>query len=332
MILVAETEFWPNWLRRAGQNAVPVLLINGRVSDRSFPSYRRFKSFFGPALNCFNACMVQTGKDRERLTALGVHPQRIQVAGQMKYDRRAPDAMSVQNFKEKLCLLNRDVLFTLGSLRTGEDDQLLPLVPKILALSPDVKILIAPRHLKNVPIYREKLKAMGIGNVFRSELEKDQAPERVILLDTIGELSLAYAFSRAAFVGGTLVPIGGHNVMEPALSRVPVCFGPHTGNVTEAAEALRESGGGFLTGDGKELVEVFGKMLDPLFAQDSGRKAYESVASMRGATEKTMAVVSAKWPLQPVQGKMNEPVFPILLKTIARPSPEPTVRKYFSIF
>ena len=297
MVLVAETEFWPNWLRRVGQNSLPLLLINGRVSDRSFPRYRWLKSLFQPALGCFSLCLAQTGKDRERLTALGVSPARVQVAGQMKYDRKAPDALSVQNFKEKLCLLNRDVLFTLGSLRTGEEDLLLPLVPEMLALSPEVKILIAPRHLKNVPSYREKLKAMGVGNVLRSELEKEQAPERVILLDTVGELSLAYAFSRAAFVGGTLTPIGGHNVMEPALSHVPVCFGPHTGNVTEAAQTLIQSGGGFLVGDAKELTEVFRRMLDPDFAKDAGRKAHESVSSMRGATERTLASVLAKWPL-----------------------------------
>ncbi len=119
-------------------------------------------------------------------------------------------------------------------------------MPEILRLSNDVKILIAPRHLKNAAVYREKLKALGVSNVFRSELEKEQTPERVIVLDTVGELSLAYAFSRAAFVGGTLVPIGGHNVMEPALSHVPVCFGPHTQNVGEAAQApLIESGGDF---------------------------------------------------------------------------------------
>ncbi len=119
MVLVAETEFWPNWLRRTGQNGLPLLLINGRISDRSFSSYMRLKKFFGPALNCFSLCLVQTPKDADRLSALGVSVKRIQLAGQMKYDRQAPDAMAVQKFKEKLCLMNRDILFTLGSLRSG---------------------------------------------------------------------------------------------------------------------------------------------------------------------------------------------------------------------
>ncbi|HVZ81196.1 MAG TPA: glycosyltransferase N-terminal domain-containing protein [bacterium] len=297
MVLVAETEFWPNWLRRAGQNGLPVLLINGRVSDRSFPRYQKFKRFFRPALECFALCLVQTRTDADRLEALGVSALRIQVAGQMKYDRSAPGALEVQNFKEKLFLLNRDVLFTLGSLRSGEDDQVLSKLPEILALDPSVKVLIAPRHMKNVPVHREKLKALGIPNVTRSELEKGQDSERVMILDSVGELSLAYALSRAAFVGGTLVPIGGHNVMEPALSRVPVCFGPYTQNVGEAAQALIESGGGVLVNDGDDLVRAFQRFMDPPTAREAGERGHDAVLSMRGATERTVTQVLQHWPL-----------------------------------
>ncbi len=297
MILVAETEFWPNWFLRTGQNGIPLLLINGRISDRSFPSYRRLKRLFSPVLNCFNTCLVQTRQDADRLETLGVSRKRIQVMGQMKYDRQAPDALAAQKFKEKLRLLNRDILFILGSLRSGEDDQLLPLLPEMLRLSPDVKVLIAPRHLKNVEIYRQKLKELGINNVFRSELEKGLGPERVIVLDTVGELSLAYALSRAAFVGGTLVPVGGHNVMEPALSHVPVCFGRYTQNVGEAAQALIESGGGLLVDDGTELLSGFQKFLDSDLAREAGNRAYDSVVSMRGATERTVQQVVAHWPI-----------------------------------
>lgn len=297
MVLVAETEFWPNWFLRAGKNGVPLFLINGRISDRSFPSYRRLKGLFQSALNCFNACLVQTQQDADRLEALGVSRRRIQVMGQMKYDRQAPEALAAQNFKEKLCLLSRDILFTLGSLRSGEDEQLLPLVPEMLHFSPDVKILIAPRHLNNVEPYRQRLNALGVKHILRSELEKGMGPERVIVLDTVGELSLAYALSRAAFVGGTLVPIGGHNVMEPALSHVPVCFGRYTQNVGEAAQALIESGGGMLVDDGPDLLRAFQKLLDLETARHAGNRAFDSVVSMRGATERTVRQVVAHWPM-----------------------------------
>ncbi len=297
MILVAETEFWPGILLRAGKNGIPILLLNGRISDKSFPSYMKLRSLFSTALNCFNYCLVQTTQDKERLLALGVSENRIEVAGQLKYDLSPPDALAVQKFKEALSLLRKDVLFTFGSIRTGEDDLLLPLVSKILGFSPDVKVLLAPRHLKNVPVFQEKLKKLKINSTLRSQIKSAAAPERVIVLDTLGELSLAYAFSRAAFVGGTLVPIGGHNLMEPALAAVPVCFGPYTQNVFEAAQALIQSGGGLPVKDGQELVEVFKRFLDEGFSKEAGRKAHESVASMRGATDKTVQAVLSRWPV-----------------------------------
>jgi 3-deoxy-D-manno-octulosonic-acid transferase len=299
LVLVAETEFWPNWLLRTAQNGISVLLINGRISDRSFPSYQRLKPLFSPALNCFSACLVQTQGDLEKLATLGVSQKRVEVVGQMKYDLSIPDASKVETFKGTLGYGKDDVLFTLGSLREGEDDLLLPLVPEILRLSPKVRVLIAPRHLKNARLFQEKLGKFGVPSVLRSSLAKSPGSERVVVLDTLGELSLAYALSRAAFVGGTLVPVGGHNVMEPALSSVPVCFGPYTQNVAEATEALVQSAGGFLVEDAAQIPRLFEKLMDDGFSKEAGRKAYQAVAAMRGATEKTIEKVLAKWPINP---------------------------------
>ncbi len=295
MVLVAETEFWPNWFLRAGRNGIPLLLVNGRISEKSFPTYKRLKALFAPALNCFSECMVQTKTDMERLADLGVSEKRIFVAGQMKYDLSTPDVGEVEKFKSALGLQKPDILFTLGSVREGEDDLLLPLVPEILRFSPDVKLLIAPRHLKNAAVFQEKLKRINQTSVLRSELEKGSKGERVVVLDTLGELSLAYALSRAAFVGGTLVPVGGHNVMEPTLCLVPVCFGPYTSNVKEAAEALTQSGGGFLLKNASELPGLFQRFLDEGFAKEAGAKGFVSVAAMRGTTERTVQRVLQHW-------------------------------------
>ena len=299
MVLVAETEFWPNWLFRTGHNGLPLLLINGRISDRSFPSYLWFKALFGPALNCFGQCLVQTKGDLEKLSLLGVSEKRIIVAGQMKYDLVPPDAASVEKFGSALGLQKNDILFTLGSLREGEDDLLLPKISELLALSGDVKILIAPRHLKNAVVFQEKLKDLGVKSVLRSEWEKSPGSQRVIVLDTMGELSLAYALSRASFVGGTLVSVGGHNVMEPALSSVPVIFGPYTRNVTEAVEALVQSGGGFGIQELSEFTDVFKKFLSRDAAKEAGTKGFNAVNAMRGATGRTLAHVLKHWPIHP---------------------------------
>ena len=301
MVLIAETELWPNWFRRTSQNEISLIMINGRISDRSFPSYLRWKSLFKTALNCFTECLVQTEDDKAKLISLGVSKMFIQVAGQMKYDLSPPMPSKIRDFKQILGLQETEVLFTLGSLREGEETQLLPMVPEILRLSPGVKVLVAPRHLKNAPLFLERLRKYNVSCVLRSSLAQGVKVERTIVLDTMGELSLAYALSRAAFVGGTLVPVGGHNVMEPALSSVPVCFGPYTRNVTEAAEALLKSGGGFGVGDASELFLLFQRLMNEDFARESGRKAFKAVNSMCGATAKTVERVLARFPLRSPQ-------------------------------
>jgi len=294
--LVAETEFWPRILLFAAQRKIPTLLLNGRISDKSFPFYFWFKSLFAPALNSFSHCFVQTADDLKKLRTLGISEDKVSVVGQLKYDLSPPESMAVQKFKETLSLLLKDILFTFGSVRTGEDDLLIPLIPELLKLSPDIKILLAPRHLKNIQMVQEKLKKIGVSSTLRSQMKIQTIPEKVIILDTMGELAQSYAFSRAAFVGGTLVPIGGHNLMEPALAAVPVCFGPHTNNLPEAAAALVQSGGGFQVQEASQLLGCFKQFLDEDFAKQAGKKAHSSVISMRGATEKTVQGVLNWWP------------------------------------
>ncbi len=297
MVLVAETEIWPNWLMRTAENGIPLILVNGRISDKSFPSYSRFKGLFGNALNCFNLLMVQTELDKDRLTTLGVSPVRVLVVGQMKYDLNAPDEEKVKRFQEDLNLSSSEILFTLGSLREGEEDQLFPHIPAILSLSPRIRLVICPRHLRNAPVFVEKLRQFGTESVLRSELKNMPKNIRVVVLDTMGELSLSYAASRGAFVGGTLVSVGGHNVMEPAISRVPVAFGPYLQNVREASGALLQSGGGVQLERGEELVRLFSDWSNEETSRRLGEKAYEAVRSLSGTTHRTVNTVVDRWPL-----------------------------------
>jgi len=297
-VLVAETELWPLFLLQASQNGIPLVLVNGRISNRSFPRYRAFRSLFAPCLQSFSECLVQTQGDKDKLEALGADGSRIKIAGQLKYDLSTPEKEAVRKFGEELGLQDGGILFTLGSLREGEDDQVLRMVPKLLALSPRAQVLAAPRHLKNVTVFRKKLEAERIRVRLRS-VPGEEDEERVILLDTVGELPLAYALSQAAFVGGTLVPIGGHNIMEPALASVPVCFGPFVDNVKEAAQALLKEGGGFQIQKASELPPFFERFLDEKARKDAGAKAYRAVASMRGATEKTLERVLSYLPSSP---------------------------------
>jgi 3-deoxy-D-manno-octulosonic-acid transferase len=298
LILIAETEIWPNWFFRAVQNQVPLLWINGRISNKSFPSYRRLKALFGPALRCFNQCLVQTKLDVEKLAALGVDEKRVQVMGQMKYDLKAPDDLKAREWGSALGFQPGDEIATLGSLREGEEEAWIAEIPALLERRPRLKLILAPRHIKNAGLYQSKLAEVKVESSLRSLITEKTAspPARVLVLDTVGELSLAYHLSKAAFVGGTLVPIGGHNVMEPALSAVPVLFGPHTQNVSEAAEVLLAQGGGFQASSAGDLAPLLEKLLDPAQSKIAGEKARQAVDSLAGATAKSLKAVSAYLP------------------------------------
>ena len=296
VILIAETEFWPNWFFRALQNQVSLLLVNGRVSDKSFPSYRRLRALFGPTLRCFNQCLVQTPGDRDKLIGLGVPEKRIQVMGQMKYDLSAPSEARAREWGDSLGLGPEDVLVTLGSLREGEEDQWIPEIPALLARFPKLKLVLAPRHIKNAGLFQKKLADVKVSSALRSRASSTDVSARVLVLDTVGELSLAYHLSRVAFVGGTLVPIGGHNVMEPALSAVPVLLGPHTQNVSEAVEVLLAQGGGVQGLSARELIPDLMRLIDPAQSRIAGERARQAVLTLQGATGKNLKAVLAYLP------------------------------------
>jgi 3-deoxy-D-manno-octulosonic-acid transferase len=286
LLLIAETEVWPIWLSEAKRRKVPVVLVNGRVSDRSYPSYRFAGSFFKNSISSFSECLVQTRVDQERLTSLGALKDRVAIVGQMKYDLGAPDNKRVAAFTEALGLASSDLVFTFGSLREGEDQQVLAALPRLFQAVPQAKVVLAPRHFRRLGLFEHALCESGVQWALRSS----QAPGswRVLVLDTMGELSLAYAVSRATFVGGTLVPVGGHNVMEPVLSGVPVCFGPYQANVREAAAVLIASGGAAQVVSADEAVDWMVRFTDCELSRAEGAKALAAVEPLRGATRKTL--------------------------------------------
>jgi 3-deoxy-D-manno-octulosonic-acid transferase len=286
LLLVAETEFWPLTLLEAKARGVPVLLVNGRVSDRSYPSYRLFRPFFKKALGSFSACLVQTRTDKDRLVALGVQPDVVWIAGQMKHDLPSPDRKAVQDFGEWIGLAPHEPVVTFGSLREREDEAVLKLLPAWLSDRPGVRVILAPRHFNRLDLYSETLDRAGILWQKRTQIPP-VLPWRVLVLDTLGELELAYALSRAAFVGGTLVSVGGHNVMEPALSGVPVIFGPQTANVREAAGALVSAGGGFMAPFMDSVLDKMDELMNEEVSRDAGRRARDSMETLRGATHRT---------------------------------------------
>jgi len=289
LYLVAETEFWPLCLLEAKRREVPTILVNGRVSNKSFPTYRMVRFLFRDALESFAACLVQAPVDRDRVIALGARRGGVEVIGQMKYDLSPPDPEKVRAFADRLGIREGEAVFTFGSLRPGEEEPVLEGLGLLFDALPQARVILAPRHFDHLKYYQEALdgltRARSLEWALRSGVKSPSW--RVLVLDTVGDLASAYALSRATFVGGTLVPIGGHNVMEPALSSVPVCFGPYLSNVAEAAEALGASGGGQKVATAQAVMEWMASLGDPNVSHEAGLKARAAVDSLRGATDRT---------------------------------------------
>jgi 3-deoxy-D-manno-octulosonic-acid transferase len=271
-LVLVETELWPNWILAARARGAAIAVVNGRLSDRAWPRYRRWRSFFAPLVAQFGAVAARTELDAERFIALGASPDAVRVTGNAKHDRLAT--------AERAKLPWGDApLWTVGSLRPGEEAAILDAFARVREREPRLRLALALRHPQDWGTLDADLAGRGWRVARRSRPAAEDARADVLVVDTHGELAGLYAASAVAFVGGTLVPVGGHNVLEAALAGVPVLFGPHLANVAEEAHALIESGGARSVRDADDLAEALGGWL----ADDAKRRA--DAAACRAAAE-----------------------------------------------
>jgi 3-deoxy-D-manno-octulosonic-acid transferase len=297
LILIMETELWPNFIRAANQRGIPVLLVNGRISDKSFHRYLRFKWFFQPILANISALCMQSAEDARRITAMGASATRVQISRNLKYDI-APPLQTSQNRAElrRRYLIPEDTLvFTAGSTHNGEDEMVLEAYRAVLNEGAKAFMVLAPRHPERALQVAELLSRAGFSATRRSALDTRRelfASGEVLLLDTVGELLNVYAVSDLVFVGGSLVPNGGHNVLEPASLRVPVLFGPHMNNFKEIAALLLEFSAGVRVADVGELAVMVSSLLaDREKRLGMGDNGARLLAENSGSTERHMAVI-----------------------------------------
>ncbi len=299
LIVVVETELWPNFLREAATRRIPVILVNGRLSTDSFAGYRRGRPFFRRVLAAFTLCAMQTDRDVERMIQLGVEPQRIVRTGNLKYDQVAASAQATAGLisRQDLRLVEGDELFVAGSTHPGEEEAVLDCYRRLLAIAPKLVLVLAPRHIERAEDVVKAVQLRGFTAVRRTKLPgAGGAPitgSRVIILDTRGELATLYRDATLVFVGGSLVDVGGHSPLEPAAWGKAVVFGPHMDHFAEATEQFLACGAGVMVRDTDEMTQAMTALLrDRARLEAMGKAAYRLVLENQGALARTVALIA----------------------------------------
>jgi 3-deoxy-D-manno-octulosonic-acid transferase len=307
LLVLAESEFWPNLLHQARVMGIPVAVVNARVSDRSLPRYLRFRSLLRGVMRNVDVFLAQSQEDAQRLVRIGAPSERVHVGGNLKFEvKPAADSEFVDEFSEALDREEIGPVLVAGSTLEGEDALLLDCFRQMLAQFPQGMMVLAPRHPERFGAVGTLLDASGLPWQRRSQWNGQSAIAGwVLLLDTIGELASLYEFSDVAFVGGSLVPKGGHNVLEAAQSGSTILIGPHTEN-------FRDIVGIFQRADALRVVtpESLASTVLHLLQNDAereglGQRALEVMQAQQGATERTVAALMNLLPSASVAAKVS---------------------------
>jgi 3-deoxy-D-manno-octulosonic-acid transferase len=288
LIVIAETEFWPNLLHLARKRQTSLAIVNARISDRSFPRYKRFKWFFGRVLSEADLFLAQTAEDAQRLRDIGALTERVRVSGNLKFDIR-PNAQPELITGLRAAIGKDSPVIVCGSTAEGEEEPLLEAFKAVQQQFPAALMILAPRHPERFERVAGLISAQGFVLLRRTQWQPPQLIRSgVFLLDSVGELAAVYELADIAFVGGSLVPTGGHNILEPAQYGAAILVGPHTFNFREIV-SLFEQDGAVKAVTREALPAQFISLLEHTEErQRMGRLAKELFARHAGATRRTL--------------------------------------------
>jgi 3-deoxy-D-manno-octulosonic-acid transferase len=299
LLILAETEFWPNLLHGCFHREIPVAVVNARISNRSWPRYRRLRLFWRPLLARLSRVLAQSQTDADRLLALGCPPDDVSVAGNLKFDVRAAQESEATRYLRSVSAGMRFIVA--GSTLEGEESELIESWPRLLAEDPQLVLVLAPRHPERFSSVAALLQKSGALWNKRSSWPSEASvaqraprmlrPGEIVLLDTIGELASVYSLASVAFVGGSLIPAGGHNPLEPAQFAVPIVMGPHYANFVAIVDSLRSHNALRIAAKeelGSTLIELLG---DHTAAKAMGRRAKEVFDREAGATDRCVTAI-----------------------------------------
>jgi 3-deoxy-D-manno-octulosonic-acid transferase len=298
VFVLAESEFWPNLLKEAHNSAQGVLLVNGRISTSSFKRYFNFRLWTRRVLKNIDRFLVQTGRDKESLEKIGVESDLIEIAGNLKSEVDLPDLTDadLSALKDSLNIPLGKRIVLAGSTRKGEEIALLNAYKEARLKDDKLLFILAPRHIKRARDIERLCEQLGIRFALRTSLKQGQ-DWNVLILDTLGELARFYALSDIAFVGGSLVPWGGQNFLEPAFYGKPIFFGQHMDNFSFFADRFLEKDAAQVVSTQDDLINMF-LMKDSNVLKEMGARAKKALGSLQGATEKTLQAVEKYMEMQ----------------------------------
>jgi 3-deoxy-D-manno-octulosonic-acid transferase len=290
--LVLETEIWPNLYRGCGVRDIPLVLVSARISPKSVRNYRRLLPLFRETLSHGIVIAAQSEADAERFLSLGAAPERTRITGNIKFDVELPPDLPLRGRELRADLFLDRPVWIAASTHEGEEEIVLAAQQALLKNHPEVLLVLVPRHPQRFPAVRDMIVKQGMSVVSRTDGEPCSTSTQVFLGDTMGELTLFYAASDVAFVAGSLVPIGGHNLLEPAALGLPLLSGPHVFNAQEIADMFVASGSCRLVQDSADLAAQVDDLLsDPETASRLGDAGREILERNRGSLHRLLALI-----------------------------------------
>jgi 3-deoxy-D-manno-octulosonic-acid transferase len=294
LLIIMETEIWPNLYHQAAASGVPILIANARISQRSINGYRRLRRLTGTALANVSRFAAQSDLDAERLIEIGAAAERVVVSGNMKFDVRMAPSLAEQGEAMRVGWGTHRLVLVAGSTHEDDEKPLLQAFSRLLPTFPDALLILVPRHPERFARTEQLARQAGLDVALRSEGISCPSGTQCFVVDAMGELPLFYAAGDVAFVGGSLDTTGGHNVLEPAALSKPVLVGPHTANFADITHQLLEAGAAMRVTDAATLEEAVQQLFNgPELRDRMGRAGFALVQNGQGAVGRTLEMIAS---------------------------------------
>ncbi len=290
--MIMETEIWPNLYRGCGVRKIPLILVSARISPRSIPGYRRLLPLIRETLSHGIIIAAQSQVDADRFLELGASPHRTWVTGNIKFDVRLDPDVAGQGKLLRSELFGVRPVWIAASTHDGEEQQVLQAHRRLIEQHPDILLVLVPRHPERFHGVRDQIEKQRFSMISRTADQSCDPSTEVFLVDTMGEVPLFYAASDIAFVGGSLVPIGGHNLLEPAAQGLPIITGPHLFNAQEIADEFIGRGACRVVANSDELATSVANLIEnPVEAREMGAKGLAVLEQNRGSLERLLVLL-----------------------------------------